>query len=68
MQAVDAHTKALDDHQNLTTRSVASTSRRANKIPWKQVAEYMALRGTYKYGNATVKKKWTELMKANDFQ
>lgn len=39
-------------------------SRRAAKVPWKQVAEYMALRGAYKYGNATVKKKWTEVMAA----
>jgi hypothetical protein len=66
MQAVTAHTNASNDHQNPTNRSVPSASRRANKIPWKQVAEYMALRGAYKYGNATVKKKWTELMRAND--
>jgi hypothetical protein len=34
-----------------------------NKIPWKQVAEYMEGKGTYRYGNATVKKKYLEVLK-----
>jgi hypothetical protein len=34
-----------------------------NKIPWKQVAEYMEEQGTYRYGNATVKKKYLEVLK-----
>ncbi len=34
-----------------------------NKVPWKQVAEYMEGRGTYRYGNATVKKKYLEILK-----
>ncbi|KAJ9500534.1 hypothetical protein H2202_003750 [Exophiala xenobiotica] len=34
-----------------------------NKIPWKQVAEYMEGKGTYRYGNATVKKKYLEILK-----
>jgi len=34
-----------------------------NKIPWKQVAEYMESRGTYRYGNWTVKKKYLEILK-----
>lgn len=65
MQAVTAHTNASNDHEPFTTRSASTMSRRASKIPWKQVAEYMALRGAYKYGNATVKKKWTEIMRDN---
>ena len=32
-----------------------------NKVPWKQVAEWMANRGSYRYGNATVKKKYVEV-------
>lgn len=31
------------------------------KIPWKQVAEYVARHGTYHFGNATCRKKWTEV-------
>ncbi|KIX98804.1 uncharacterized protein Z520_05265 [Fonsecaea multimorphosa CBS 102226] len=34
-----------------------------NKVPWKQVAEYMASKGAYRYGNATVKKKYLEVLK-----
>ncbi|KAI1618274.1 hypothetical protein EDD36DRAFT_459927 [Exophiala viscosa] len=36
----------------------------ANKVPWKQVAEYMEGQGAYRYGNATVKKKYLEILKA----
>ncbi|RMD40083.1 hypothetical protein DV735_g5065, partial [Chaetothyriales sp. CBS 134920] len=32
-----------------------------NKISWKRVAETMAKRGTYHYGNATTKKKYKEV-------
>ncbi|KAK4940136.1 hypothetical protein LTR10_019671 [Elasticomyces elasticus] len=35
----------------------------ANKVPWKQVAEYMEGHGSYRYGNATVKKKYLEILK-----
>jgi hypothetical protein len=32
------------------------------KIPWKQVAEYIANNGgTYHFGNSTCRKKWDEL-------
>jgi len=34
----------------------------ANTIPWKQVADFMAHRGSYRYGNATVKKKYMEVL------
>ncbi|OAP63599.1 hypothetical protein AYL99_02826 [Fonsecaea erecta] len=34
-----------------------------NKVPWKQVAEYMEGKGAYRYGNATVKKKYLEVLK-----
>ncbi|EXJ78300.1 hypothetical protein A1O3_09461 [Capronia epimyces CBS 606.96] len=34
-----------------------------NKVPWKQVAEYMESKGAYRYGNATVKKKYLEILK-----
>lgn len=34
-----------------------------NKVPWKKVAQWMVdHRGCYKYGNATVKKKYVELI------
>ena len=33
----------------------------ASKIPWKQVAEYVAERGSYHFGNATCRKKWDEI-------
>ena len=32
-----------------------------NKISWKRVASEMQARGSYLYGNATVKKKYTEV-------
>jgi hypothetical protein len=35
----------------------------ASKVPWKQVAEWMHEQGTYRYGNATVKKKYLEELK-----
>ncbi|TKA66279.1 hypothetical protein B0A49_11006 [Cryomyces minteri] len=31
---------------------------KSSKIPWKKVAEYIAERGGYRFGNATCKKKW----------
>lgn len=35
-----------------------------DKVPWKKVAEWMEReRGCYLYGNATVKKKYQELLK-----
>ena len=36
--------------------------KKAAKVPWKQVAEYMEERGCYRYGNATVKKKYLQVM------
>jgi hypothetical protein len=39
-----------------------------NKIPWKQVAEYMEERGAYRYGNATVKKKYLDVLKQRSLQ
>ncbi|EXJ88373.1 hypothetical protein A1O1_05303 [Capronia coronata CBS 617.96] len=42
----------------------ATISQFVNKVPWKQVAEYMENRGAYRYGNATVKKKYLEVLKA----
>lgn len=34
-----------------------------NRIPWKQVAEWMEDQGSYRFGNATVKKKYLEQMR-----
>lgn len=34
-----------------------------NKVPWKQVAEWMEDQGVYRYGNATVKKKYLAELK-----
>ena len=31
------------------------------KIPWKKVAEHVAQNGTYRFGNATCRKKWDEM-------
>lgn len=66
LQAVAAHTNAANGNHSFANRSASTVSRGASKIPWKQVAEYMALRGAYKYGNATVKKKWTEVLRAHE--
>ncbi|KAJ9615766.1 hypothetical protein H2200_001843 [Cladophialophora chaetospira] len=41
----------------------ASIRHFTNKVPWKQVAEWMEDQGTYKYGNATVKKKYLAELK-----
>lgn len=41
---------------------MTSLKRLLARIPWKQVAIYMADRGAYKYGNATVKKKYLEII------
>ncbi|KIW65614.1 hypothetical protein PV04_07858 [Phialophora macrospora] len=35
----------------------------ANKVPWKQVAEWMEDQGTYKFGNSTVKKQYLAELK-----
>ncbi|KAK5013769.1 hypothetical protein LTR16_004149 [Cryomyces antarcticus] len=34
---------------------------KSSKIPWKKVAEYIAGKGGYRFGNATCKKKWVGL-------
>ncbi len=42
--------------------SNCSSSTKVNKISWKSVAQYIwANGGSYLYGNATCKKKWTEI-------
>lgn len=33
----------------------------SNKIPWMKVAEFVALHGSYHFGNATCRKKWDEI-------
>lgn len=41
----------------------ASTETALSKVPWKKVAQWMVdHRGCYRYGNATVKKKYDELV------
>ncbi|TKA51881.1 hypothetical protein B0A49_13108, partial [Cryomyces minteri] len=34
---------------------------KSSKVPWKKIAEYIAERGGYRFGNATCKKKWFQL-------
>lgn len=47
-----------------TAFDAISIGQYVNKVPWKQVAEYMESKGAYRYGNATVKKKYLEILKA----
>lgn len=62
LEAVDLHLQNPLEGQNLRERYTTEAQRRAAKVPWKQVAEYMEKRGCYRYGNATVKKKYLEVM------
>jgi hypothetical protein len=64
VQAVTIHTNsspiALGNYAGL---DVHALQKWAEKVPWKQVAESMEAAGTYKYGNATVKKKYMEVLR-----
>ena len=31
------------------------------KVPWQKVADFIAEKGSYRFGNATCRKKWDEL-------
>ena len=63
--AVDHFTTASQLSQQRCSNRVAFERRRAEpKIPWKQVTEYMADRGCYKYGYSTVRRKYDEVREA----
>lgn len=47
-----------------SSKGISARNRGADKIPWKRISEYMADRGTYKYGYGTVKRKYEEINKA----
>ncbi|KIW91952.1 uncharacterized protein Z519_06934 [Cladophialophora bantiana CBS 173.52] len=49
--------------QVATDLDAISIGQFVNKVPWKQVAEYMESSGAYRYGNATVKKKYLEVLR-----
>jgi hypothetical protein len=60
--AVEHFTKPHRKGQQRGSSRGASEQRRAQpKIPWKQVTEYMADRGSYKYGYSTVRRKYNEI-------
>lgn len=62
LEAVDRHLQHHPEGRNVPQRYMTEAQRRAAKVPWKQVADYMEKRGCYRYGNATVKKKYLEVM------
>jgi hypothetical protein len=62
LEAVDRHLQHHTEEQNARERYSTEAQRNAAKVPWKQVAEYMEKRGCYRYGNATVKKKYLKVM------
>ena len=49
------HGKATND------LSMASGHGESDQVPWKRVAEYIAIYGSYHFGNATCRKKWDEI-------
>ena len=62
LEAVDRHLQNHVEAENAPERYPTEAQRKAAKVPWKQVAEYMEKRGCYRYGNATVKKKYLMVM------
>jgi hypothetical protein len=61
LEAVDRHLQHHMEEENVPEGYSTESQRRAAKVPWKQVAEYMEKRGCYRYGNATVKKKYLKV-------
>jgi hypothetical protein len=60
--AVEHFTKPhRKSQQRSSSRGVSERRRAQPKIPWKQVTEYMADRGSYKYGYSTVRRKYDEI-------
>jgi len=62
LEAVDRHFQNHIDAPNVPEECSTEAQKKAAKVPWKQVAEYMEKRGCYRYGNATVKKKYIQVM------
>jgi len=62
LEAVDRHLQHHTEEQNIRERYSTEAQRKAANVPWKQVAEYMEKQGCYRYGNATVKKKYLQVM------
>ena len=56
-----------EKHQKVTSEIVSTDKVPERlKISWKLVAEYVARYGSYRFGNATCRKKWDEInMKAD---
>jgi hypothetical protein len=62
LEAVDRHIQHHMDTPSVWEQCSTEAQKKAAKVPWKQVAEYMEKRGCYRYGNATVKKKYIQVM------
>jgi hypothetical protein len=62
LEAVDRHFQNHIDAPNAPEQYSTEAQKKAAKVPWKQVAEYMEERGCFRYGNATVKKKYIQVM------
>lgn len=62
LEAVDRQLQEHPEPLKGELRYSTDAQRKAAKVPWKQVAEYMEKRGCYRYGNATVKKKYLTVM------
>lgn len=62
LEAVDHHLQSHPEECSAQETYPTGAQRKAAKVPWKQVAEYMEKRGCYRYGNATVKKKYLKVL------
>ena len=54
--------RTFTDKRSLSNFRALSLEKRAGKIPWKQIVEYMAKRDCYRFGNTAAKKKYVEVM------
>ncbi|MCJ1251351.1 hypothetical protein MMC30_008583 [Trapelia coarctata] len=60
-QAVFELTHVSANEQVAVDGESAQNHSEASKIPWMKVAEYVALHGSYHFGNATCRRKWDEI-------
>jgi len=60
-QAVFEFTRVSGSEPVGVNEEKAENHLEASKIPWMKVAEFVALHGSYHFGNATCRKKWDEI-------
>jgi hypothetical protein len=59
-QAVEEQYKGFAAESSSRRKRVPDT-RDDIRISWKEVSEFIALHGTYQFGNATCRRKWNEI-------